>query len=325
MGKKRTEQRLDLVYPLYLDVPMMTSFVAAIQDGIAYGSDVTQRKDERKAVSAGAEARAGMPFMGVLSTLLSLDLRGKITGDKAAGEGEEIRLVRRHTEASLFMRLRQELKDEGKIIQLNDLDDIQKLKGSDEKVLVEITGEIFRSPLSEILEAVFRVLEMLNVDLSLTPKQNTQSSPRGNKQQKKQQAAPEPDILELDQDSRIGFQLMQRIKDDLATSKVVDVIMRPSALEELSVVIALATEFLPEGAFDNLLSGDFTVLGKVTRIVEGDDTISMYQRTMFNNVDSSDFDEVFDNISKNTILKTSGNPMTITAPALQLMPLAIYT
>jgi hypothetical protein len=35
-------ERIDLAYPLYLDVPMMTSFVAALEDGIAYGSDVTK-------------------------------------------------------------------------------------------------------------------------------------------------------------------------------------------------------------------------------------------------------------------------------------------
>jgi len=39
-------EQIDLVYPLYLDVPMMTSFVAALEDGIAYGSDVTRREDQ---------------------------------------------------------------------------------------------------------------------------------------------------------------------------------------------------------------------------------------------------------------------------------------
>lgn len=51
---------------------------------------------------------------------------------------------------------------------------------------------------------------------------------------------------------------------------------------------------------------------------------SLYRRTMFSNLDSSDFDGMFTKMSEDAGLKTSGNPMTIEAPALQLMPLAIY-
>ncbi len=77
-------EQIDFAYPLYLDVPMMTSFVAALEDGIAYGTDVTQTKDRRRTVSAEGEgkATAGLPSMGILSTLLNFDLRGKITGDQ---------------------------------------------------------------------------------------------------------------------------------------------------------------------------------------------------------------------------------------------------
>jgi hypothetical protein len=120
-------EQIDLVYLLYLDVPMMTSFAAAIQDGIAYGSDITQRKDQQRSLSREAEGRAGIPFMSIFATLLSLDARGKITGDKAAGEGEEIKLVRRHTEASLFMRLRQTLMNDDRILQIKSLKDLEQL------------------------------------------------------------------------------------------------------------------------------------------------------------------------------------------------------
>jgi hypothetical protein len=77
-------EQIDLVYPLYLDVPMMTSFAAALQDGIAYGSDVTQRTDQSRSISGEGEGRAGFPFMSIFSTLLALDARGKIAGNRAA-------------------------------------------------------------------------------------------------------------------------------------------------------------------------------------------------------------------------------------------------
>lgn len=135
-------ERIDLVYPLYLDVPMMTSFVAALEDGIAYGSDVTRREDQRRSLGAGSEGQvgAGLPSMGIFSTLLNIDLRGKISGEQAAGSGEEIKLVRRHTEASLFMSLRHTLINDNRILTINDIGDIHQLENAEQDYLVEIRG-----------------------------------------------------------------------------------------------------------------------------------------------------------------------------------------
>ncbi len=320
-------EKIDLVYPLYLDVPMMTSFVAALEDGIAYGRDVTQTSNRRRDVAAEGEgkARAGLPSMGIFASLLSLDARGKISGDREAGDEEEIKLVRKHTEASLFMRLRQMLKDNDRVLQISGVDDLQKLKGAEHDYLVEIKGQVFRSPLSEALEAVFRILGMLGVDPLRD--QSSRSQAGGAKKQGKGQrrAASEPaNALALDDETQLGFQLMQRIREDLAKSKVVDAVMRPSAVEDLTVVIALALEFLPDGTFENLLSGDFSVLGKVTRVVEGDEEISLYQRTVFSYLDSGVIDETFAQLQNNSSLKLSQNPSSVEAPALQVMPLAIY-
>ncbi len=304
----------------------MTSFAAAIQDGIAYGSDVTQRRDQSKNISGEAEGRAGIPFMSIFSTLLTLDARGKIAGNRAAGEGEEVKLVRRHTEASIFMRLRQTLIDDNRILQINTLDDFEQLRGSEQDYLVEVRGQIFRSPLSETLETVFRFLEVFGVELDLTSDQSgrTQGSRKKNRGQGQQSSAAADNPLGLDESALQGFQLMKRIRDDLAQSKVQDVVLHPATVNALSVVIALAQESLPEGAFDNLLSGDFTVLGKVTRVVEGDDEISLYQRTVFRNIESGVLDDMFDKLRDVELFSLSEHPFHIKAPALQLMPLAIY-
>jgi len=114
---------VELVYPIYLDVSMMTSFLAALEDGIAYGSDVLRREDQRQSSSKEAAAGVGIP---VLSTLFNFDLRGKITGVGEMGGGEEVKLVRRHTEASLFMRLRQTLLNRELLTKVTSADDIRQ-------------------------------------------------------------------------------------------------------------------------------------------------------------------------------------------------------
>jgi len=224
--------------------------------------------------------------MGIFSTLLNIDLRGKISGEQATGSGEEIKLVRRHTEASLFMRLRHALVNDDRILRVNDIDDLQQLKDAEQDYLVEIRGQLFRSPFNETLEAVFRVMDMFGVELPQDQPARTQSGgggggkrKRGQRQQ--HQGASAADELGFDSEALQGLQLMKRIREDLAQSKVLDVVMLPSTVEELTIVIALAQEFLPEGSLDNLLSGDHSILGKVTRVVEGNDEINLYQRTVF--------------------------------------------
>ncbi len=222
------------------------------------------------------------------------------------------------------MRLRQMLKDDDRVLQINEIGDIQQLKDAEQDYLVEIKGQIFRSPLGEALEAVFRILDMLGVDLS--DNQSSRTQPIGGKKGGKaqQRTASKPNELALNSETQLGFQLMQRIREDLAKSKVVDAVMRPSSVEDLTVVLALALEFLPEGTLENLLSGDFSVLGKVTRIVEGDEEISLYQRTVFSYLGSGDIDATFVQLRQNSKLRLSENPSSVKAPALQVMPLAIY-
>lgn len=317
-------ERIDLVYPLYLDVPMMTSFVAALEDGIAYGSDVTQRQDQQRKLGAGSEARVGVPGMGIFSTLLNIDLRGKITGEQVSGNDEEIKLVRRHTEASLFMRLRHTLVNDNRILQINDIDDIQQLKDAEQDYLVEIRGQISRSPLNESLEAVFRAMAMLGVEPPTNQTLRTQTGGGKKNRGQGQQNASSNNPFALDREAMMGLEIMQRIREDLAQSKILDAVMRPATVDELTVVIALALEFLPEGAFDNLLSGDFSVLGKVTRLVEGADEISLYQRTAFRNLEFGSLDAAFAEMRKGGIFKLSDSPSSIKAPAIQIMPMAIY-
>lgn len=332
MAEDSAVPEVELVYPIYLDVPMMTSFVAALEDGIAYGSDVTRREDQRQRSGKDAAAGVGVPKVSILSTLFNFDLRGKITGAGEAGSGEEVTLVRRHTEASLFMRLRQTLIERELISRVTSVDDLQQLGQAKQSPLLEISGQIYRSPLSETLEAVFRILNMLGVEIPETNSpqlagQNAQGQKKGgqNKRQNQAQSAPELGGVELDDDSLLGLRIAQRIKNDLQESKILDTILRPSDVEGLTVVLSLALDALPEGALDNLLSGRFTVLGKVTRVVEGEEEISLYQRSALRYLmDSSELESAFSSIGTSVGLNITDNPSSVRAPAVQLMPLAIY-
>ena len=80
---------INLTYPLYLDVPMMTSFLAAIDDGIAYESNVRRRVANQRSSARGGEASAGTPSPTLFS-IFNLNLRGNIEKKDNLEDSEEI-------------------------------------------------------------------------------------------------------------------------------------------------------------------------------------------------------------------------------------------
>ncbi len=332
-------KRVQLVNPIYLDVPMMTSFLAAIEDGVAFGADVTRTQSKKRSSGAEGEGegKAGIPAVPFLSTLLNLDLRGKIISNGSAESNEEIKLIKKHTESSLFMTLRHTLQARDSISKIQSINDIRDLEHAD---LIEITGHIFRSPLSEFLDGIIRILGLLGIE---THKDENQSEPQ--KQQRKtkanastqrantpQQKTDNPlvEIEQFNSDPEKAFilKMLYRMREDILSSKVVDVVMRPAGIEVegLSVVIALSLEFLTDSAFQTLLSGQFTVLGKVVQVLKDEGSISLYQRTTFSYLDSNFVNTIVDSFKQQqqSFFSFPENPSIVEAPVIQIIPLAVY-
>lgn len=148
-----------LRYPLYLDVPMMVSFLATLQDGVSFEEKVQTRTGNKRQSSVVGEGGTKVPSIPGLSSLLSFDLRGKLSVDHGNEQSEELEMVRQHTEASLFNRLRNVLHDPSidAIMRLGD--DVTQWNSLRIGELVEVTGEVIRNPLVEILAFYSRLME----------------------------------------------------------------------------------------------------------------------------------------------------------------------
>jgi len=48
---------MQLIHPIYLDVPMLVSFAAALQGGLSFGSEVTEEQAEVKPGSKNRKNR----------------------------------------------------------------------------------------------------------------------------------------------------------------------------------------------------------------------------------------------------------------------------
>ncbi len=68
----------------------MTSFVAALEDGLTYVSQVLRRKYQRQSSSKKAAAGVGSPKESILFILLNCDLWETMAGAGETGSGEEV-------------------------------------------------------------------------------------------------------------------------------------------------------------------------------------------------------------------------------------------
>lgn len=308
--------KVDLVYPLYLNVPMMTSFLAAFEDGIAYDSDVVRKQDKKREAGGEGEGRFGIPGLG---SILNLDLRGKVTESNSAGNSEEIKLVRKHTEASLFMRLRQELFYRDQIVKIENSDELAKIAHSS---LVEVTGPISINPLNAAFEGFDQLGELFNVELYNPTNQSRANTSAKKAPTSQNQKKLVTDFRTEDVDTKkLGMKVLGRVREELKASKVKDVLMRPPSFPDFTVLIGLTAEFLSEGAFDNFLSGYFTVLGKTVRVLKPDEEINLYQRTIVG-IMGKDTEMALAKLLDVSWVKQ--NMALIKYPAIQLIPLAIF-
>src|SRR5215216_3739306 len=106
------------------------------------------------------------------------------------------------------MRLRHTLVNDDRILRVNDIGDLERLRDAEQDYLVEVRGQLFRSPFNEALEAVFRVMGMFGVELPEDRPARAQTGGGGrrrNRGQSQQRGAPQRRSLGLTMRRYRGF------------------------------------------------------------------------------------------------------------------------
>lgn len=314
-------ETLKLVHPVYLDTPMMVSFVAALEGGVAYGAESTQTQAQTADKTREGGGRFGLP---ILSTLLSLDMSGRMASKAGEQNTEEVKVVRRHTEASLFNLLRHRLIAEGQIAsvtaqaQLTDLEPGQ---------LIEISGEVTSNPLQQLFALLVKMMPYMGLDEEAIRQPSKGKARQGNarsgnpaKRAAAQQGAQGKDQDE--QETEDGIRMLFIMKDDLEVASVQDVVLTGD--DSIKAVLTLSTEFFNDQTTDYVLGGRFTALGKVTRVLEGDKAVNLTRRTALG-VAGPDMarDLVKSFTDDNELFIEVADPI-VNAPAIQVLPLALF-
>jgi hypothetical protein len=332
-----TSTGVELVHPIYLDIPMMLSFLAAAQGGYSLSSKQTTSESTASAKSGGG----GLKLAG-LAGALGFDLhadRSNTSTNRRTDEAD-----RQFTAASLFSELRAILRsDLAAVTTVNNAADLAAVQPG---VLVEATGLVRDDAVARTVAAALDIARTargaLEIELAstalgawiATAYPNAASllgytapttaakpaTPRGpNAQQKNPNAQPArvPKLLPA-ADQIVTF--LERFAESLRSAGVADYTMT-IASGDLTVILPLDTTIAPPQN-GLLLDSDLTVLGKVTRITAAGSSVNLLRRSLLSYFPPEGVQEALEKITSG--LHIDLPQLTVQGPALQVLPLAIF-
>jgi hypothetical protein len=263
--------QVELLHPFYLDTDMSMAFAAALAGGVALQREDVERDDHES--QAVRNLRGNLRLFGVLDAG-----GGRETRDSTA-IGTESRLVRHHTEASIFIALYDELRRTGRIADASEVGELAPGK------LVALNIGPAVAPLRRVVDQIVRLLDVAMPLVGDGSGASARSStPGGNRQQRRQQTreAVQQAATSSDEDGPNIAQirsLFVALQDDLDRSGMIDVVINRE--DAPSVVLTLAKHLVSDQALELLHTSRFTVIGKVTQIWPADDDfVNLYRRSV---------------------------------------------
>jgi len=310
-----------LYYPIYLDAPMMISFLAALENGVAFEEAVERRSGARRSANTDLSAKAGLPS---LFSLFRFDLKGQLGGALASEESEDLSLIRSHTEASLFNKLRWTMLA-SEILQVyeeTELDTAEFMPGE----LIEIQGVIGKNTLEDLVGLYDRFRSFLNA----IAEAKAGESPRnvsGGISEASTIGAPTTSAA-AGQNKPNGFDsetaaIFEWIREDLRSADMTDVLLLAEGVKT-RFVLTLSPDFGTGRTMDSLLGSRVKVIGKVTNISREGKPLSLIRRSLLDLMPEELKKQIFDNLLRKPGFQHLVSGIEIEPPYVQILPLAIF-
>jgi len=313
----KNEDVIYLAHPVYLDVPMMVSFLATLDNGVAYSSEVAERLASTKDREGDASLKAGIPSLAQWLGL-TLSAEGKYRRRSTDDESVEAKLVREHTSASLFNILRGRLLATNTVQLIGPGDDISGLKVGD---LVEVRGTINGDPLRRFLALMSAIAPYIGWDLDGDARTSKPAQAPATRRKSQRNSTPS----NTGDEGLDHVEIFRILKADVARSKVLDLTMQLG--DGRHAVLAASSDYMTEATEQYMVAGSFAALGKVTQVLQPTDRVSLLRRTVFAVLDATSNGtataEAFSSLA-DAMPGLDFSTLEVTGPGLQVLPLAIY-
>jgi hypothetical protein len=156
--------KIPLIHPIYLDVPMLVSFAAAIRGGVAMETEVTEHEELTKSSSGKLSGKLG--FSKLFQSLFDASLDATLESKRDAETGASRKQSKAHTEASIAILLYHDLVQEvDYILRPKELDDFGKYSPGS---LVEIGGTVEKNAIDQMIDYIDAIGILSGMDPSVT-------------------------------------------------------------------------------------------------------------------------------------------------------------
>ena len=187
----------------------------------------TERRSRSvQAARSGEREGAGKVGLPSITSLFGVgfDMTGRIKSHSQGEEATETKVVREHTEASLFNLLREVLKGHDDFMEILNPSQLEQVNAGQ---LVEVSGEIVGNPLEQVPEVVGRVLPYVRAeeDESQTVSSPPNRAARRNQARKPQQARQVEETPPEGFDQS-GWKIFQVMRDDVEKARVRDLVLK---------------------------------------------------------------------------------------------------
>lgn len=309
-GRTETHQassRIRLIHPIYLDVPMLVSFAAAVEGGVAFDTEITREHHRHVSAGVGASGRFG------LSALFGRIFDGSVQAGSSVERASQDRSLevetRGHTEASMAILLYDRLvRESGYVVQPQQLGDLKDLAPG---TLVELCGTIEKNAVDTMIDYA----DGIDILANMGPDESTGvlKGPGGGK---KKGAAPEPQSP------------VRKMRDclnrDRQRTPISNVLLRCSQPPGCTAVVTLRTANLRDLTLSELHKNTVRLVGKVTRVIPEGETMSAFENYGLALLKPEVLTQAFQELRDSDLMRAEFSEVEVAGPAVQVLPLMVF-
>lgn len=312
LNRPLRDREVALRHPVYLDTPMMTSFLAYLADGVAEKAEHTTNSTHKSEAGKAAGGEVGLTS----NPVAKLNFNGRFS-DLAVNEASDVlRLERRHTEASLFNVLLDALHEQNLISEIpGSVDELHP------GALIRVRGSFLGNPLEDYIRFAMKFVPFFGEEGVINSHYQEPNPRSGNPAKKAAKPTPSSSVSREEKlQQQFTVELIKQLNEDVTSGPVADILVRCPGF---NLVVTASREFFTEQAAARLKSAHVSVVGKVTSTANEAGSLSLTRRTILATLGEDEAQEMLSSVSSISS-PDSANDIKVAGPYIQVMPLAIY-
>lgn len=324
-----------LVYPVYLDTPMMTSFLASLEGGVMEEASIEGKSGGTK--EKAGKASLGSKVSGLLSSVLNIEGSGEFSKKVSESLESQYKGTIRFPNAALFIRLRDLMFAQNLVKKLNSNTSFNELSVGD---LFEFQGVAKPTPNYQIRRAFGQLLPLLEPyqKMSETQLEQQQSLLKNAKPNKSLKLGNEEinfqdqnhintvrDLLKYQQQNTqndmVIFQQIGKVLDGLFPEDSTGTLIFKS--DSLQVICRVYNAFARNERIQDIYDAEWNCLGKVIGIVKESETYDLFRGHPIGYLAKNTFSNLAASLNNDDLNIEVEEPV-IKGPAILMAALSIF-